>query len=147
MEGNSDDGNAVREAEPAFERGQRAGPSVGREGGDAALRPCWGRSELRGSLGEIPPEFSERAQHRRDGFSGSEWQQIRLGVSHLSHPAASRISSPVKSSFTEPLIGFLGSLERRLRGRLIGKRLLHRVYEGKFFSVLTREKRESDLLF
>lgn len=102
---------------------------------------------LLASLREIPPDFSERAQHRRDGFLGSEWQQIRLGVSHLSHPAAFRISSPVKSTFTEPLIGFLGSLERRLRGRLIGKRLLHRVYEGKFFSVLTREKRESDLLF
>lgn len=62
------------------------------------------------------------------------------GRSHLSGPAAfpslKWISSPIKGSFMEPLIAFVGSLERRLRGRLIGKRLLHRVYEGKFFSAL-----------
>lgn len=73
---------------------------------------------------------------------------FHLDVARLSDPAAfpfyKWMSDPIKSSFIEPLIGFLGSPERRLRRRLIGKRFLD---EGKAFSVSNLKKAKSHVLF
>lgn len=82
--GNSVDGNAEGKAEPSFVRGQSASPSVRREGGDAALRPCWGRSQLRSypqfqlRFLKIPPQFSEKTDGTNSWVPDSESQPIWL---------------------------------------------------------------------
>lgn len=92
--GNSDDGNAVRKAEPPFVRGQRAGSSVrrggGRRCGAVTLLGAFRAPQLSpvlATLVEIPPEFTEHTQNRRDPFLASGCRAgIRLHVFHLDVP-------------------------------------------------------------